>query len=218
MATTELRKSGRPCDLTDRETRFVLEYLVDYNASRAVRAAGYSSRSDKAVSVMGCKLLKKKHIKAMVGKLRRETVLKLELTREEILLQLFYLATRSGADFVDKNGRLVQNLNDLPERAQQAIDGIEQEIKTFTYEDGTTMQEVKTKFKLVGKATAIDMAMKHKGLFAPDKKEVAIAVLDWNKLLEEPNGEIDAIEQRIIDVESKAIEGKKPSKNGNSKK
>ncbi len=209
MASTKLKKRAVRSKLNDKEMRFVMEYLVDYNGVRAVKAAGYSWKNNSQASVMACRLLKKKHIADMVGKLRRETVEKLELDREEVLKQLFYLATRSGADFVDDDGHIITDLRKLPERACQAVDGIEQDITTTTYDDGSTIERVKTKLKLVGKGGAIDMAMKRFGLYAPQEVEGQLTVkLPWDQLVQGPNGEADLIESRIVEA-GKITEQKK---------
>ena len=78
----------------------------------------------------------------MVGKYHRETRERLQVEAAEILEQLVYCATRSGADFCDEDGRLIQNVHDMPVRAQQAIDGIKQKVRKLTYEDGTEVEEV----------------------------------------------------------------------------
>lgn len=49
--------------LTDKERRFVEEYCIDYNASRAARDAGYSK---KTAGVIGHETLKKPKIKAAI--------------------------------------------------------------------------------------------------------------------------------------------------------
>jgi len=206
MASTKLSKRGSN-KLTDRELRFAMEYLIDFNAKRAAREAGYKGK-DKSLGVMACKVLARPRVAALIGKLRREQLAELELSRREILEQLYYLATRSGTDFVDEKGILIENINDLPKRAQEAIDGIEQEITTITYDDGSEVQKVKTKLRLVPKATALDMAMKHKGMFAAEKHDHRVMVLDWDALLQGPNGkpkhngEDDPIERKILEVEA----------------
>ena len=90
MATTVLRKTKPRKKLNDRELRFVMEYLVRYDATQAVLDAGYSCKTRSQASVMGCKLMKRPYVARMVGELRRETVEKLELEREAVLRQLYY--------------------------------------------------------------------------------------------------------------------------------
>ncbi|MCK9569356.1 terminase small subunit [Candidatus Pacearchaeota archaeon] len=174
--------------LTDKAMMFVAEYLVDFDATRAAIAAGYSK---KTASVKGCQLLKKPDIIRVVKQFQKEDLAKCQLTREEILLQLYYCATRSASDFCDENGRIITDVHRLDKRAQNTIDGIEQ---TVSY-DQEGNEVVRTKLRLVPKAEAINMALKHMGLYAPDKHDVTIAPgLDFNKLAKEdrPPDEIEA--------------------------
>ncbi len=167
------KKTGLQTPVTGSETRFIAEYLVDYNASRAAKAAGYSSTS------AGTKLLAKPLIKQIIAAKERQIVKKLELTSEEVLKQLYFAATRSAADFCDSTGKIITNIHLLDERAQNTIDGIEQTV----FIDAEGNETIKTKLKLVPKATAIDLAMKHKGLFASTKFEGEVKhTLNWGDM------------------------------------
>ena len=192
MANTDYTNYGASLDrLNDRQRRFALEYLIDCNGTRAAIAAGYSK---KTASVKAAKLLQHKLIKRVIGKSELLSRKRLEATREDVLEQLAYCATRSGADFVDEQGNLIQNINDLPIRAQNAIDGIEHEE---FYDAEGTLVKVKRKLKLVPKASAIEMAMRHKGLFAPEKQVIKYNI-DLDSLLGKPDV-LDNIEVRLIE-------------------
>jgi phage terminase small subunit len=198
VATTKLSEKGSK-KLNDREMRFVMEYLIDYNGTRAARAV-YKCKTEKAYSIMGCKLLKRPHVAAMVGKLRRETLEKLEVDREEALKQVYYLATRSGADFVEEDGMLIENVHNLPERAQQAVDGIEQEVTEYETQAGT-IRKVKTKLKLVSKAKVLELAMRHLGLFAPEKHEHRHVTLDWDAIADRSRNKTEVLEAKFVEPE-----------------
>ena len=199
MATTDYTERGASLDrLNDRQRRFVLEYQLDYNGTRSAIAAGYSK---KTAGLRAIKLLKHKVIQAIIGKSQLQSRKRLELETAEILEQLAYLATRSGADFVDAKGRLFENVHDMPERAQQSIDGIKQKVKRYTLPDGTEIEEVETEFKLVSKLGSIDLAMKHKGLFAEQTVNHNMKmVLDFDAMCE-PSKVVDAIDVRLIEEE-----------------
>lgn len=198
MGSTELRKNGSNLKkMTDKERAFCLEYMVDYQGTRSVIAAGYSK---KGASVMAIKLLKRSHIKAYLGKAQRLQREERKVDSDEILDHLVSCVTRDGKDFVDEHGKLRVNMNELPDNVTRAVDGIKQKRKVYTYEDGTTVEEIETELKLVPKAAALDMAMKHKGLFAPEEHKVLSTTVDWDKLLEageRGNGYVDPIEARI---------------------
>ncbi len=214
MATTPLRKNGvARSKLTDKRWRFVMEYVIDSNGTRAAIAAGYSKgRAD----VTACELLKDYNVKAMIGKLMGEQAVKFEVQRDEILMHLVSCCTRDGKDFVDEDGHLlINNINDLPDAVTNAIDGIKERKRVYTDKDGGVEVTYEYELKLVSKAAALRMAMEHKGLFAATLTEHRVQ-FPWDQLQGPPDAH-DPIEAKILDVESKAIEGNGHSSNGNGK-
>lgn len=205
MASTKLYKTGvNTTRLTDKQRHFVLEYLVDHNGARAAIAAGYS---EKGAAVAANKLMRNPLVKRLIGKLQRETQEKFQIEREEILKHLAACAMRDGKDFVNEDGMLiVDRINDLPDRVTCAIDSIKQRVRRYTGEDGIEVVEVETDLKLASKLGAIEMAMRHKGLFAAEQVEHRVTV-DWDGLIEQSgNGELpDPIEGKILSVEKKAL-------------
>ena len=199
MVITELSKNGANLKRlgSDKMRRFVLEYLLlkaqgNDSPQQAAINAGYPKKS---AAQHGYKLLRHPIIKAYIGKLERQDVEELELSRHEILLQVWYAATREARDFVDPKTGLMLLPHQLPDRVQTIIDGFEQDIEEHTNEDGT-IRKIKMKYKLTPHAAAREQWLKHKGLFPSEKVEhkgqIDIGV-NWDKLSE----------VRTIDVESK---------------
>ncbi len=179
MASTELRKNGVNLKrLSDKMVRFAMAYMIHMNSTQAAIDAGYAKSS---AHVRGCLLLKDPRMKALIGKLRREDKEKFEIERWEIIKQLHSGATRSGKGFVNDKGVIHTNLNDLPDEITDAIDGFKQKVRKYTLPDGTDVEEVETELKLMSKASCLDMAMKHKGLFATEEVKHTLA-LDWDQL------------------------------------
>src|SRR5580698_7912170 len=108
MGKTSVSKRGINEErLTDKQRRFVHEYLIDYNGTRAATEAGY-----KNPQVIASKLLNNNSlVKKAIGKAQSDLLDTLGLTREEALKQLFYCLTRSAKDFCDKDGNLITNVN-----------------------------------------------------------------------------------------------------------
>ena len=197
MAKTPLRKKGPdPASLSDKEAQFVYEYSLDFNASRAAKKAGY-----KNPALMGYKILQKPKIANAIGALRKECLDHLKLTKEEILRQLYYCATKDAGEYVHpKTGELLKP-HQLPLRARQAIDTIKQRVRTSVGEDGTEYRTVETEYRLVPKAQAIDMAMKHFGQYAEEKQEHTHKVtIDWDGMFERLQEISDPVEAQIIEA------------------
>ena len=198
MALTQLKKNGvSPSRLTDKMCRFIAEYVVDCNGTRAAKVAGYGSPS-----VMAVKLLRHPLVSRAVGKLKRQQLEAIDLRREEILEQLVYAVTRDVRDMVDENGESL-SIPDMPKRMRCMIDGFEQEV----FVDGETGdRRIKTKVKLSPKLAAIDAGMKYRALYAPERHEHAVVNVDWESLYDEdsikvqtlpPNGKEIAHEPKI---------------------
>ena len=205
MGTTQLCNRGTNVkNLSDQMVRFVMEYLIDYNGTRAAIAAGYAKSG---AHTRACTLLKKPKIRALVGKLRKEQNEKFQIQSDEVLWHLWACATRNGKSFVDKKGRLLltsQNINDLPDEVTAAIDSIKQRRKTYTTEDGEQIEEIETEVRLVSKAAALDMAMKHKGLFATQQVEGKL-IIDFDAMYRDQRGiiDVDLLEQKLLEEERK---------------
>ena len=182
MSSTEMRVRGADLKkMTDLEMRFCLHYVICWVGAEAVRVAGYKSKNP---DVMAAAILKRPHIKAYIGKIKREDHEEFTIKRHEILWHLWACATRNGKQFVDKEGRLLlnsQNINDLPDEVTAAIDGIEQEETYWTDGDGVEHTKLKTKIKLASKVACIDMAMKNKGAYAAEVTEHKLA-FDFDQL------------------------------------
>ena len=75
--------------LTDKQKRFVDEYLVDLNATAAAKRAGYSEKSASRIAI---ELLNKTHVSAEIQKRQAKLRGKLEITQERVLEELAAIA------------------------------------------------------------------------------------------------------------------------------
>jgi len=71
--------------LTDKQKRFVEEYLIDLNATQAAIRSGYS---EKTAQRIGSENLSKPLIKAEIERLQAETSDKLQVTKESLINDL----------------------------------------------------------------------------------------------------------------------------------
>ena len=81
-------------DLTQKQQRFVDEYLVDLNATQAAIRAGYSQKT--AYSI-GAENLQKPLMRTAIAARQRETARNLTLSREDVVAGLHREATLGGA-------------------------------------------------------------------------------------------------------------------------
>lgn len=74
--------------LTRKEERFCLEYVIDYNQTKAAERAGYA---EKSAAKTGCKLMKDPRILARVKKLQKEQADRLCLSSDLVVIKLLEL-------------------------------------------------------------------------------------------------------------------------------
>lgn len=79
--------------LTEKQKRFVAEYLVDLNATQAAIRAGYAP---KTANREGSRLLSKVDVADAIAAKAASTSEKLDLSAERVLRGLFEEATRTG--------------------------------------------------------------------------------------------------------------------------
>ena len=75
--------------LSDKQIRFVNEYLIDLNGAQAAIRSGFSRRSARQIAT---RLLSKADIMALVRKKQQETEERLQITRDDILTGLLMAA------------------------------------------------------------------------------------------------------------------------------
>ena len=106
--------------LTPRQQRFVEEYLVDLNATRAARAAGYSAKN---ADKIGHQLLGKTRVRSAIQAGRAQLATRTEWTRERILAQLEPIAELAFGEVLDWSGErlALRPAHEIPERVRQKL-------------------------------------------------------------------------------------------------
>lgn len=191
MARTNLSKVGSDIsNLTDKQRMFVFEYVIDLNATRAARAAGY-----KSPQVRGSELLRNRKVARAIGKMQSDRTMQLGLRADTVIRELKYQVERDPIDLCDEEGVIHTDLNQIPENVRKCIDGIKQRVKK---DDKGKVIGVETELKLTSKLAAIEMAMRHMGLFKEgsgggDGRQA----VDWDEMYEEAE-----VPGNVIDVEA----------------
>lgn len=152
-----------------RRTRFVKEYLLDHNATRAAIAAGYS---EKGATVAGTRLLANASVRAAIETQNAKINAKLDVTVERVTLELARLAFYDPQAYWNKDGS-AKAFADLDEDSRRAIAGFEMaELFTGTGEDRNLAGYVK-KFKLADKGLNLERLGRHLQMF-PTKVDIDI--------------------------------------------
>ena len=106
--------------LTDKQKRFADEYLIDLNATRAAKAAGYS---EKTAYSMGQQNLKKLEVAAYIDERMQKRQKTTSVTAERIVLEMARMAFYDPADYVQTGLEGPEDIAKLPEEVRRAIVG-----------------------------------------------------------------------------------------------
>jgi phage terminase small subunit len=143
--------------LRGKRHRFVAEYLVDGNATRAAKAAGYSARG---AAQAGERLLRNVEVASAIRTARQRLADELAVTRDDIARELYRCGFANMGDYmkVGRDGDPVLDFSQLTRDQTAAL--AEVTVDTYMEGRGKDAREVRrVKFKLVDKVGAlVDLA------------------------------------------------------------
>lgn len=145
--------------ITEKQKKFVEEYLIDLNATQAAIRAGYSVKN---AGKIGHELLEKTRISNEITKKIAERSRRTGINADRVLIELAKIAFVNADDVIEsKDATLKENASRDDLAAIQSI-----KVKTFG-EDG-----VEREIKLANKIKALDMLGRHLGMWN-DKLQVS---------------------------------------------
>ena len=89
-----------------RHALFAKEYVLDHNATRAYKAAGYKVKSDDVAGAAASRLLADVRIQELVSRFEAEAHKRLEITKEKIEREIASMAFVDIRDFYDDDGNI----------------------------------------------------------------------------------------------------------------
>lgn len=146
---------------------FIHEYVQDFNAARAYKAAGYSENGARQGA---SRLLTSVDIRGRVAQLLQERCEALLITKDRVLRETALLAFSNMKDYMTVvDGEARMDLSELTRDQAAAIQEIREDA-TGGSGDGERKKVVRTTLKLVGKTAALELLGKHLNIFS-DKVE-----------------------------------------------
>lgn len=142
------------------------------NNENITKAAVHAGFSQKTAGQQGSRLLKDVEVQQMIRDRRASLVQVMELSTERTLREVARLAYFDPRKLFDETGR-PKAIQDLDEDTAAAIAGLEVVDKYEKPVAGAEGGNVSTvlKYKLANKASALEIAMRHQGLFEKDNKQ-----------------------------------------------
>lgn len=150
--------------LTEKQQRFVEEYLVDLNATQAAIRAGYSV---KTADVQGSRMLRNVKVQSAIGEAMALRSRRTGINQDRVVLELAKIAFVKITDIVESSGEIKEDARPEDLACVESI-----KHKSFSGKNGTGEER---EIKIFSKLKALEMLGKHLGMWN-DKVDVNVAV------------------------------------------
>lgn len=158
--------------LPPKQARFVQEYLIDLNATKAATRAGYSPRT---ANEQGARLLAKVSVRSAVEKAMETREKRTQITQDRVLQELARLAFFDLRKAFNDDGTL-KLPQELDADTAAGLAGIDTTSVNLGGDEGESPSSLTTKkVKTFDKKGALELCMRHLGMFN-DKLQIEAAV------------------------------------------
>lgn len=160
-ATVGESEVKRVAGLTDKQKRFVDEYLVDLNATQAAKRAGYKDPN------IGRQLITKNNVSEEIRKRKNELSDKTGITQEMVLREYAKIAFFDPRKLFQDNGQ-PKDITMLDDDTAGALAGLDVMEEYEGHGQDREFVGYTKKYKIADKLRALDALGKHLGLFDKD--------------------------------------------------
>ena len=140
--------------LTEKQQRFVDEYLIDLNATQAAIRAGYSV---KTANEQGSQNLAKLSIQQAIAEQMAERSKRTGINQDRVVLELAKIALVKMTDIVDSQGRIK---SDASPDDLACIESVK-----YKESESDTGSSVEREVKIASKLKALELLGKHLGMW-----------------------------------------------------
>lgn len=152
-------------ELTEKQELFVQEYLLDFNATRAAIAAGYSAGTGNAsAATMGWELLRNPEIQLRISEVRKLMEKGFNITRERIALELARIAFHDPKKLFNEDGTL-KKITELDDADAAVIASVKHTVTDYPNGSQATKHEIRQ----WEKTKALEQLARLMGYNEPDK-------------------------------------------------
>lgn len=172
--------------LTDKQQKFVEEYLIDLNSTQAAIRAGYS---EKTASRIGSENVSKPEIAQAIAEAQKKRSERTQIDADWLLTRLAQEADADVSDLYDENGH-IKSVHDWPEIWRKGlVAGIETtREKVGEDDDGKPEYARVDKVKLSDRVKRLELIGRHIGVGAFRDGEITIPS-EINLVINRPNGD-----------------------------
>lgn len=148
--------------LTEKQQRFVDEYLIDLNATQAAIRAGYSA---KTADVQGSRMLGNVKVQQAISEAMAERSKRTGVNQDRVVLELAKIAFVKMTDIVDNQGRIKSSATEYDLACIESM--------KYKESESDTGSSVEREVKISPKLKALELLGKHLGMWN-DKLDVNI--------------------------------------------
>jgi phage terminase small subunit len=153
--------------ITAKQEKFIDEYLVDLNATRAYKAVYKNIKSDQVAAQAGSRLLRNVKVAGYLRERRHDREKRTEISQDRTLKELARIAFFDIRKLFDENNRL-KDMAELDEDTAAAVISIDSE--DIKGPGGKIIGKLR-KVRLANKLQALEALGRHLGLFEKDNKQ-----------------------------------------------
>lgn len=150
--------------LTEKQQRFVDEYLIDLNATQAAIRAGYSA---KTAQEQGSQNLSKLMVQQAIAEQMAERSRRTGVNQDRVVLELARIAFVKITDIVDSEGKIKSTATDDDLACIESV--------KYKGSESETSSSVEREMKLSSKLKALELLGKHLGMWN-DKLDVNVSI------------------------------------------
>ena len=195
----EARRAGRVRrrGLTLRQERFVLEYLIDGNATQAAIRAGLPAKSP---AKAGSAMLHQRDVATAIERERAAAAARLTISADRVKAELAAIAFASIADVAEwgPQGVTLKEKRTIAPQDRAAIAEFFCEKTVAEKPDGATTTTSRTQLRMHSKQRALDSLAKHLGLYGGGRRTPLQTVEELEREQREANAELRARLMRIV--------------------
>jgi phage terminase small subunit len=155
--------------LTARQMRFVEEYLIDLNGTKAAIRAGYSKMTARIIASQN---LKKRNIATAIAKAQQARSERTGITQDRVLLELERLAFSNIDHYLVDDAGHVALSTDAPPHAMSAVSKLKSKVSHKAF-GANEVDETEVEIALWDKPSMLKLAGRHVGLFL-DRIELTV--------------------------------------------
>ncbi len=182
-------------NVTEKQKRFVDEYLIDLNGTRAYKEVYKSCKKDETARANASRLLTNANVQSYLNNRQKEIQKRTEITQDRVLQEYAKLAFFDPRKLFNDDGT-TKEISQLDDETAAALSGLDV-TENWEYDEAEE-KRVKNgftkKYKLSDKKGALDSIARHLGMFT-DKIRVE-GEMNVTSPLDEINRRIAGIAER----------------------